>query len=147
MRNILLDTGPFVALLDSSEKSHERCTAFFKEFRGHLFTTEPVLTEVLYLLGPFIKAQKAGIEFILKGGAMLVPQSQESLSRGLELIEKYKDTPRILQMPLLSSSQKRWELRRFLHWMLKDLIHIVSTAEKPSDCGRNHGIRTLINLP
>jgi hypothetical protein len=93
MRNILLDTGPFVALLDSSEKSHERCTAFFKEFRGHLFTTEPVLTEVLYLLGPFIKAQKAGIEFILKGGAMLVPQSQESLSRGLELIEKYKDTP------------------------------------------------------
>jgi predicted nucleic acid-binding protein len=93
MRNILLDTGPFVALLDSSEKSHGRCTAFFKDFRGHLFTTEPVLTEVLYLLGPSIKAQKAGIEFILKGGAMLVPQSLESLKRGLELMEKYKDIP------------------------------------------------------
>jgi hypothetical protein len=93
MRNILLDTGPFVALLDSSEKNHGRCTAFFKDFRGHLFTTEPVLTEVLYLLGPSIKAQRAGIEFILKGGAMLVPQSQESLKRGLELMEKYKDVP------------------------------------------------------
>lgn len=93
MRNILLDTGPFVALLDSSEKNHERCVRFLKEFKGRLFTTEPVLTEVLYLLGPSIKAQRAGIEFILRAGAMLVPQSQESLRRGLELMEKYKDIP------------------------------------------------------
>ena len=93
MRNILLDTGPFVALLDSSEKNHERCVRFLKEFKGRLFTTEPVLTEVLYLLGPSIKAQRAGIELILRAGAMLVPQSQESLRRGLELMEKYKDIP------------------------------------------------------
>ncbi len=93
MRNILLDTGPFLALLDSSEKNHKRCVQFFKEFKGRLLTTEPVLTEVLCLLGPSIKAQRAGIEFILKGGAMLVPQSQESLRRGLELMEKYEDIP------------------------------------------------------
>ena len=93
MPNILLDTGPFVALLDSSEKNHERCVRFFKDFKGQLFTTEPVLTEVLYLLGPSIKAQRAGLEFILKGGAMLVPQSQESLRRGLELMEKYREIP------------------------------------------------------
>jgi len=93
MRNLLLDTGPFVALLDSSEKNHARCVTFYKDFRGQLFTTEPVLTEVLYLLDPSIKAQKAGIESILKGGAALVPQSLESLRRGLELMEKYRDTP------------------------------------------------------
>jgi len=67
--------------------------AFFKDFKGQLFTTEPVLTKALYLLGPSIKAQKSGIEFILRGGAMLVPQSQDSLRRGMELIEKYKDIP------------------------------------------------------
>jgi len=93
MRNILLDTGPFVAILDSSEKNHERCVAYFKELRGQLLTTEPVLTEVLYLLGPSVKAQRAGIEFILKGGATLVPQSLGSLKRGQELMEKYKDIP------------------------------------------------------
>jgi predicted nucleic acid-binding protein len=93
MRNLLFDTGPFVALLDASEKNHERCVEFFEEFKGQLFTTEPVLTEVLYLLGPSIKSQKAGIEFILKGGAILVPQSTSSLKRGLELMEKYKDVP------------------------------------------------------
>lgn len=93
MHNLLFDTGPFVALLDTSEKNHERCVEFFEEFKGQLFTTEPVLTEVLYLLGPSIKSQKAGIEFILKGGAILVPQSTSSLKRGLELMEKYKDVP------------------------------------------------------
>ncbi len=93
MHNLLLDTGPFVALLDTREKNHERCVEFFQEFKGQLFTTEPVLTEVLYLLGPSVKSQKAGIEFILKGGAILVPQSTSSLKRGLEPMEKYKEVP------------------------------------------------------
>jgi predicted nucleic acid-binding protein len=93
MRNLLLDTGPFVALLDSSEKNHRLCVSFFKEFKGRVFTTEPVLSEVLYLVGPSVKAQRFGIEFILEGGAILVPQSLESLRRGLELMEKYNDTP------------------------------------------------------
>ena len=93
MRNLLFDTGPFVALLDTSEKNHGRCVEFFEEFKGQLFTTEPVLTEVLYLLSPSIKSQRAGIEFILRGGAILVPQSTSSLKRGLELMEKYKDVP------------------------------------------------------
>jgi uncharacterized protein len=91
VRNILLDTGAFVALLDKSEKNHERCVTFFKEYKGKVLTTEPVLTEAVYLLGPSIKAQKACIEFVLKGGATLVPQSMESLSRAVVLMEKYRD--------------------------------------------------------
>ena len=93
MRSVLFDIGVFVALLDKSEKNHERCVAFLKELRGKLFTTEPVLTETLYLLGPSIKAQRACIEFLLKGGATLIPQSKESLSRASALMEKYEDIP------------------------------------------------------
>lgn len=93
MRNMLFDTGVFVALLDKSEKNHERCIAFLKDFKGKLFTTEPVLTETLYLLGPSIKAQRLCIDFILKGGATLIPQSMESLSRASALMEKYEDIP------------------------------------------------------
>lgn len=80
-----------VALLDKSEKNHERCVRFFEDFQGQLLTTEPVLTEAVYLLGPSVKAQKACIEFVLKGGAALVPQSTESLSRAMVLMDKYKD--------------------------------------------------------
>ncbi len=93
MRSALLDTGALVALLDKSEKNHERCTTFFEGFQGQLLTTEPVLTEAVYLLGPSVKAQKTCIEFVLKGGATLVPQSTESLSRAIALMEKYKDIP------------------------------------------------------
>jgi len=93
MRRILLDTGAFVSLLDKSERNHKRCVEFFKDFEGQLLTTEPVLTETLYLLSPSVKAQKAALEFILKGGAMLIPQSQESLSKVMALMEKYSDIP------------------------------------------------------
>jgi predicted nucleic acid-binding protein len=88
-----MDTGAFVALLDRSEKNHEPCVNFLKDFEGKLLTTEPVLTETIYLLGPAFKAQRICIEFILKGGAVLVPQSTESLSRALVLMEKYGDIP------------------------------------------------------
>lgn len=93
MRSILLDTGALVALLDISERNHERCVSFFETFSGKIMTTEPVLTEILYLLGSSVKAQKTCIEFILKGGATLVPQSPESLSKAIMLMEKYKDIP------------------------------------------------------
>jgi len=93
MRSILLDTGTFVALLDKNEKHHDRCVMFLREFKGKLLTTEPVLTEAIYLLGPSVKAQKACIEFISRGGAVLVPQTPESLLRTVILMEKYKDIP------------------------------------------------------
>jgi len=93
MRSAILDTGAFVALLDRSEENHERCVEFFKAFFGRLLTTEPVLTETVYLLGPSFKSQKLAIEFILKGGGILIPQSPTSLSRAMVLMGKYKDMP------------------------------------------------------
>lgn len=93
MRNVLFDTGVYVALIDRSEKNHERCVAFLKNFKGRLFTTEPVLTETLYLLGPSLKAQQSCIDFLLKGGAILIPQSMESLSRASALMKRYENIP------------------------------------------------------
>lgn len=93
MRNVLLDTGALVALLDKSEKNHQRCVSFLKDFRGRFLTTEPVLTEALYLLGPSVQNQKTCIDFILKGGAILISQSLESLSKCIALMEKYSDAP------------------------------------------------------
>ena len=75
MINILFDTGAFVALIDRNEHNHKKCVAFLKDFRGKLLTTEPVLTETMYLLSTSIKAQTNCLEFIFKAGAILVPQS------------------------------------------------------------------------
>jgi predicted nucleic acid-binding protein len=93
VRRILLDTGALVALLDRSERHHRVCLDFFSAYRGDVLTTEPVLTEALYLLNRTPNAIKACFDFILQGGATLVPQSSSSLRRSAELMKTYADTP------------------------------------------------------
>ncbi len=86
MYNMLLDTGPLVAVLDRSERNHIRCVEFLKNYHGLFITTEPVLTESMYLLNHSISAQRACIDFILKGGATLFPTSFKILTRCIELM-------------------------------------------------------------
>ena len=90
---LLLDTGPFVALVDRSETAHDDCVAALESWTGPIVTTEAVLTETLYLVGPQLKAQKAVLEFILRGAFQLVPSSQASLRRVATLMERYRDVP------------------------------------------------------
>lgn len=91
--DLLLDTGPFVALLDRSERNHERCVAFFRGYRGRLITTEPVLTEAVYLLGPSFSRQKPVFDFILAGGAEPAPMTPALLKRCARLMSKYSEVP------------------------------------------------------
>ncbi len=93
MADLLLDTGPFVALLDKSERNHTRCASFFRDFRGRLITTESVLTEAVYLLGPSFPRQKPALDFILAGGAELVPMMPALINRCVHLMSKYSDVP------------------------------------------------------
>ncbi|MGB5197243.1 MAG: PIN domain-containing protein [Candidatus Deferrimicrobium sp.] len=93
MADLLLDTGPFVALLDRSERNHTRCASFFRDFRGRLITTESVLTEAVYLLGPSFPRQKPALDFILAGGAELVPMMPALINRCVHLMSKYSDVP------------------------------------------------------
>lgn len=89
----LLDTGPLVALLHAGDQDHARCQQIFQEFQGQLLTTEPVLTEAMHLLRNLRKGPRACIDFILHGGAVLVPQSRDSLSECARLLAKYADLP------------------------------------------------------
>jgi predicted nucleic acid-binding protein len=90
---VITDTGPWVALIDRSEARHKKCIEWLRQFEGHIFSSEAVLTEVLYLLNFSSKAQSAAIDFILNGAITLVPLSLESLKKTKKLMEKYKDIP------------------------------------------------------
>ncbi len=93
MNKMLLDTGALVALLDRSERNHARCVQVLQRFHGRLLTTEPVLTETVYLLGPSFHNQDPALRFFLQGGAELVPMTPARLARARELMERYADVP------------------------------------------------------
>lgn len=90
---MLLDTGAFVALVDRSEGQHADCVALLEGWRGPVLTTEPVLTETLYLVGPRWRAQQICLEFFSRGAFILVPASLSSLRRAASLMEQYQDVP------------------------------------------------------
>ncbi len=90
---VIMDTGPWVALVDRSEVMHKRCVEWLRQFQGHILSSEAVLTEVLYLLNFSSKAQSAAIDFVLNDAITLVPLSLESLKKTKKLMEKYKDIP------------------------------------------------------
>ena len=89
----ILDTGPWVALIDRSESRHTECVKWLKTFSGRLYSTEAVLTEVLYLLNFSIIAQCAALDFILESVVEIVPSNIESLKKTKNLMKKYADLP------------------------------------------------------
>ncbi len=91
--NAILDTGPWVALIDRSESKHDICVEWLRGHTGKLYSTEAVLTEVLYLLNFSLKAQLSALDFVLESAVEIIPASVESLRRSKDLIEKYSDLP------------------------------------------------------
>jgi predicted nucleic acid-binding protein len=89
----ILDTGPWVALIDRSESRHAECVQWLKNFSGRLYSTEAVLTEVLYLLNFSIIAQCAALDFVLESVVEIVPASTKSLKKTRSLMKKYADLP------------------------------------------------------
>jgi len=89
----IIDTGPWVALIDRSESRHAECVRWLKNFSGSLYSTEAVLTEVLYILNFSMTAQGAALDFVLKSVVEIVPSNIDSLKKTKSLMKKYADLP------------------------------------------------------
>ena len=57
MRNIVVDSGPFIALYNRADKYHQAAVEFIRSVQYPLYTNIAVLTEVVYLLDFEIRAQ------------------------------------------------------------------------------------------
>ena len=90
---LLLDTGPLVAALNRGDRDHERCVTVLEGFRGILLTTEAVLTESMYLMARVSGGEQVCLDFFVRQGATIVPQSRESLVRCKQLMARYHDVP------------------------------------------------------
>jgi hypothetical protein len=90
---LLLDTGALVCLLDRSQRDHEKCRRFFDTWEGPVISTEAVLTEAAHLLGRVRGGRQACLDFVLGGGAVLVPVTVAALRRARELLDQSADFP------------------------------------------------------
>lgn len=92
---LVLDTGPIVALLDSSDPEHEACRAMVEETNEDLVVPAPVLVEVDYwlrkLFGP--EPWQTFVEDIAGGAYRLHQIDEDRLSRAAELEADYASLP------------------------------------------------------
>ncbi len=93
MSKILIDSGPLIALFDSSDKYHQKTVLFIKDNNSSLITTIASITEVLHLLDFNRNAQLDFIEWIKRGGVEVENISNFDFLRIKELTEKYRDLP------------------------------------------------------
>jgi uncharacterized protein len=90
---LLLDTGALVSLLDRSQRRHHEFVDYFDSWTGQVVTTEAVLTESTHLLGRIAGGATACLDFVLSGGALLVPATANSIRRARDLMTRYADCP------------------------------------------------------
>jgi predicted nucleic acid-binding protein len=90
---LLLDTGALVSLLDRGQRHHRACVSFFESWEGAVVSTEAVLTDATHLLSRVPRGALTCMDFFVRGGAVLVPSSPQSLERCRTLMEKYADLP------------------------------------------------------
>jgi hypothetical protein len=91
--DLLLDTGAWVALLDRREREHARCVQVVQGFSGRFISTEPVLTETLWLMSGLQDGPRRCAEFVRRGVVHLVPLSPKALGRAVDLMEQYRNVP------------------------------------------------------
>jgi predicted nucleic acid-binding protein len=89
----LLDTGPWVACIDSGDNKHKACLAWIMKNKGKFVSTLAVMTETLYLLNDSIKSQQACFNWVRSGVVTIADFDGEMLEKAENLMVKYGDIP------------------------------------------------------
>lgn len=93
MKPVLLDTGVIVALMDRSERHHDRCIAAVEELERGLMTCEAVIAESCYLLRRFPGAAETILENVERRVFQVPLQLAKSASPVRTILRKYRDVP------------------------------------------------------
>lgn len=91
--DILLDTGPLVALLDARDSWHERCLVQWHELGHRCLTTDAVVTEATHLVARGGAPAHVPLDFILASSIPIVPLEVSGHRYATRLMRHYSDTP------------------------------------------------------
>lgn len=92
MRNIVVDSGVFIALFDKSDRHHPQALRFIRDLHGRMHTNLAVITETVHLLDFSQQAQR---DFLLwvNQSVQIDQNTLGDWGRILALLEKYADLP------------------------------------------------------
>jgi predicted nucleic acid-binding protein len=91
-RDILLDTGPLVAVLDRADQRHEPCAELWNDVADHCITTEAVLTEATHLVGR-AGAASLPLELLLAARIPIVSLERAGHEHAVRLMRRYAEVP------------------------------------------------------
>ncbi len=95
-RNVLLDTGPLIALLDRRDRYHAWARDQFGDIVPPLLTCEPVLAEACYLTRRIDGGPAAVLELFDRGVARLHFAIADNFAEVAALMDRYADVPMAL---------------------------------------------------
>jgi len=93
MSEILIDSGPLIALFDRSDKYHVASIEFIKQNKSQLITTIASITETLHLLDFSRDAQIDFLAWVNAGAVTIENVTSDDFTRIKELTIKYSDLP------------------------------------------------------
>ena len=96
-----------IALFNRDDSYHAAMVDFLKSFRGRLFSTWPVLTEVTHMLDFNPLVQIDFLSWIADGAVTLINLEPPDMERIIELAKKYADLPMDLADGSLLAIAKR----------------------------------------
>jgi predicted nucleic acid-binding protein len=86
---VLIDTGPVVAILLESDEHHETCVEQLHRIRGPLLTCWPVITEAAWLLRAYPQAIRKLLSSFHKRPFELVPLGETDLPGIATILARY----------------------------------------------------------
>ena len=93
MRDVLVDAGALIALLDRDDAEHDWSVETLKRIHDPLATVWPALTEAMHLLAGTPRGIDALCDMVSDGVLRLLPLDAQDLSRIKQLMQKYRDLP------------------------------------------------------
>ena len=92
-RDVLLDTGPLVAVLDARDQWHSRCVGAWPALIERCITTEAVITEACHLALRGGGTAHGPLDFILTAGIPTLVLETAGQRRAAALMRRYASLP------------------------------------------------------
>jgi uncharacterized protein len=114
LNEVLIDSGPLIALFDKDDKYHHRILNFIKTGRFRFITTIAVITEVLHMLDFNVEVQLLFLEWIANKGMSIFDIYQHDMARIIELTKKYRDRPMDFADASLVLAAKKTKIQKII---------------------------------